>query len=114
MLHRIMMAAIALACALSPAHAQIIDMGKYPDLKGQWRRFVVPGIPGQQGHDQTKPWGHGQQAPLTPEYEAIFNESLADQARGGLGLISTARCWPGGMPHMMMGFGPQEYVITPD
>jgi hypothetical protein len=74
----------------------------------------VPGIPGQQGHDQTKPWGHGQQAPLTPEYEAIFIESLADQARGGLGLISTARCLPGGMPHMMMGFGQMEYVITPD
>jgi hypothetical protein len=106
--------AMAAACCTSPAAAQIVDFGKYPDLKGQWRRFVVPGIPGQQGHDQTKPWGHGQQAPLTPEYEAIFNESLADQKRGGLGLISTARCLPAGMPHMMMAFGPQEYVITPD
>ena len=73
--------AMAAACWMFPATAQIIDLSKYPDLKGQWRRFVVPGIPGQQGHDQTKPWGHGQQAPLTPEYETIFNESLADQAR---------------------------------
>jgi hypothetical protein len=105
---------LAAACCVSLAAAQIVDFGKYPDLKGQWRRFVVPGIPGQQGHDQTKPWGHGQQAPLTPEYEAIFNESLADQKRGGLGLISTARCLPAGMPHMMMAFGPQEYVVTPD
>src|SRR5262245_30213996 len=105
---------LAVTWWMSPATAQIFDYGKYPDLKGQWRRVVIPGIPGQQGHDQTKPWGHGQQAPLTPEYEAIFNESLADQARGGLGLISTARCLPAGMPHMMMAFGPQEYVITPD
>jgi hypothetical protein len=106
--------ALAMACWMSPATAQIFDMGKYPDLKGQWRRVVVPGIPGQQGHDQTKPPGHGQQAPLTPEYEAIFDANIADQAKGGLGNISTARCLPAGMPHMMMAFGPQEYVVTPD
>jgi hypothetical protein len=115
-LHRRSLGVIALALAwwVSPATAQIVDFGKYPDLKGQWRRVVTPGIPGQQGHDQTKPPGHGQQAPLTPEYEAIFDANLADQANGGLGNISSARCLPAGMPHMMMGFGPQEYAITPD
>jgi len=113
-MYRILMIGITLAWNLSFASAQIIDMGKYPDLKGQWRRIVVAGIPGQQGHDQTKPPGHGQQAPLTPEYQAIFEENLEDQTRGGLGNISTARCLPAGMPHMMMAFGPQEYVITPD
>src|SRR5436309_7620161 len=102
--------ALALLCGMPPAAAQVLDYGKYPDLKGQWRRVVIPGIPGQQGHDQTKPWGYGQQAPLTAEYEAVFEASLADQAKGGLGNISTARCLPAGMPHMMMGFGPQEYV----
>jgi len=106
--------ALAIVCCMSPATAQPVDLEKYPDLKGQWRRIVIPGIPGQQGHDQTKPWGHGQEAPLTPEYEAVYEASLADQAKGGLGNISTARCLPAGMPHMMMGFGPQEYVITPD
>jgi hypothetical protein len=40
--------------------------------------------------------------------------SLADQAAGGLGNVPTARCLPAGMPHMMMAFGPQEYVITPE
>jgi hypothetical protein len=116
MLYRSSIGAIALAvvCWLSPAAAQVFDFGKYPDLKGQWRRVVVPGIPGQQGHDQTKPGGHGQQAPLTPEYEAVFVANLAEQAKGGLGNISTARCLPAGMPHMMMGFGQMEYVITPD
>ena len=116
MLHRSALGAItlALACWMSPATAQIVDFGKYPDLKGQWRRVVTPGIAGQQGHDQTKSPGHGQQAPLTPEYEAIFDANLTDQASGGLGNISTARCLPAGMPHMMMAFGPQEYIITPD
>src|SRR4051794_25156980 len=109
-------AAIALAttCWLSPATAQVFDYGKYPDLKGQWRRYVAPGVPGQQGHDQTKAGGHGQQAPLIPEYEAILDASIADQDKGGLGHMSTSRCLPAGMPHMMMAFGPQEYVITPE
>src|SRR5256885_8648683 len=109
MLHRISIGAIALAiaCWMSPAAAQVIDLARYPDLKGQWRRVVTPGIAGQQGHDQTKPPGLGQEAPLTPEYQAIFEANLADQAKGGLGNISSARCWPAGMPHNMMGFGPQ-------
>src|SRR5262245_58438697 len=106
--------AVAAVCWIYPAAAQVFDFGKYPDLKGQWRRFVVPGLTGQQGYDQTKPGGPGQQAPLTPEYQAIYEASLADQRRGGLGIMSTARCMPAGMPHMMMAFGPQEYVIMPD
>jgi hypothetical protein len=44
----------------------------------------------------------------------VLETSLADQARGGLGNFPTARCFPAGMPHMMMAFGPQEYVITPE
>ena len=38
---------------------QIFDYSLYPDLKGQWERFVVPGLPGQPSFDQTKPWGKG-------------------------------------------------------
>jgi hypothetical protein len=47
MLYRNSIAAIALAvaCWMSPATAQVFDYGKYPDLKGQWRRFIVPGFP---------------------------------------------------------------------
>ena len=114
MLHRAWTSAFALAIPLwtAPVAGQVIDLARYPDLKGQWRRVVTPGIAGQQGHDQTKPPGLGQEAPLTPEYQAVFEANLADQAKGGLGNISSARCWPAGMPHNMMGFGPQEYVIT--
>ena len=104
---------LALCGAALPAGAQVVDLGAYPDLKGQWRRVITPGIAGQQGHDQTKPPGRGQEAPLTPEYQARFEANLAEQEAGGLGNISSARCLPAGMPHNMMGFGPQEYVITP-
>jgi hypothetical protein len=67
----------------------------------------------QGAFDQTKPWGLGQDAPLTPEYRKVLADSMADQATGGLGNYPTSRCLPSGMPRIMT-FGTQEYVITPD
>jgi len=87
---------------------------KYPDWKGKWERLPGPRFLGQPGHDPSKPWGFGQQAPLTPEYEAILRASIADQAVGGIGNFPTTLGRPGGMPNMMMAFGPQEWVVTPD
>src|SRR5216683_2851998 len=86
---------IAIAGLLaSLATAQAFDDAKYPDLFGAWRRVNLrPG--GQPSFDPTKPWGRGQQAPLTPEYQAIHEASLADQAIGGQGnWQSGARCMP--------------------
>ena len=85
---------------------------KYPSWSGQWRRVVVPGVGGQGAFDQTRLWGRGQQAPLTPEYQKVFEDSLADQAKGGLGNYPSSRCLPSGMPRMMY-FGAQEYIIEP-
>jgi len=85
---------------------------KYPSWSGQWRRVVVPGVGGQGAFDQTRLWGRGQQAPLTPEYRKVFEDSLADQAKGGLGNYPSSRCLPSGMPRMMY-FGAQEYIIEP-
>ena len=87
---------------------------QYPDWGGQWERFMVRGIPGQPSHDQTKPWGFGQQAPLTPEYQKVLQDSMADQAKGGLGNFPTTLGRAAGMPYMMMAFGPMEWVLTPD
>jgi hypothetical protein len=113
---RSLLGAIALATLVVPAcRAQIFDYSKYPNFKGQWDRFVVRGLPGQPSFDQTKPWGKGQQAPLTPEYQLIFEASLADQANGGLGNNhDRARCIASGMPHMMVAFKPLEFIATPD
>ena len=109
-------AAVALAVALAMSGltaARAADDMKYPDWSGQWMRFAVPGLPGQPSHDQTKAWGHGQQAPLTPQYQAVLEESIADQAKGGLGNFPTTLGRAAGMPHMMMAFLPIEFVVMP-
>ena len=65
------------------------------------------------GWDPVKPQGLGQQAPLTPEYQAILEVTLADKAAGGLAGDPTALCLPHGMPRMMIGVYPIEFVILP-
>jgi hypothetical protein len=116
MLYRSLLGAIALAAlSVSTASGQIVDYSKYPDLKGQWNRFAVPGLFGQPSFDQTKPWGFGQEAPLTPEYKAILEASVADQATGGLGNgVDHVRCSAAGMPFMMVAFRPLEFIVMPD
>jgi hypothetical protein len=121
MLYRssILAAQLAVALTLSIGAAQAADDTKYPNWKGQWERWGGPpralnGRPGQLSFDQTKPWGPGQQAPLTTEYQKVLEASMADQANGGLGNYPQALCLGAGMPHMMIGFLPQEYIITPE
>jgi hypothetical protein len=66
--YRSLLGAFGLAVmTMSTAGAQMVD-AKYPNLKGQWNRVVFSGVRGQPSFDQTKSWGPGQQAPLTPEY----------------------------------------------
>jgi len=104
----------AFAVALMASGAQAADDAKYPNLKGQWTVIVKPGVPGQRvKFDPDKPWGRGQEAPLTAEYQKVHEESMADQANGGLGNYPTATCHPGGMPRMM-SVGEYEYIVTPD
>jgi len=107
-------AALAAALAMAVADAQAFDQSKYPDWKGAYRRVPVPGVTGQPAYDQTKRLGKAQQAPLTPEAEAILDASLADQAKGGQGNYPTAGCLSPGMPRIMTVYGAMEFVITPD
>ena len=97
-------AAVALGAALmvTIGGTRAADDMKYPDWRGQWIRIPVR-LPTQPSHDQTKPWGRGQEAPLTPEYQAVLEVSIADQAQGGLGNFPTTTGRAAGMPHMMMG-----------
>src|SRR5258708_9223832 len=62
----------------------------------------------------SKPAGRGQQAPLTPEYQAIFEANLKDQAQGGQGTTSTYTCISPGMPRVTNGYGEIEFVMTPN
>jgi hypothetical protein len=99
-------AAIALVAALplTFSAARAFDDSKYPDFKGQWVRvgnpnWVQPG---------------GPKAPLTPEYQAVFDANRADLAQGGVGDVPSTFCIPQGMPMMMNLYDPMELVVTPD
>jgi hypothetical protein len=106
--------ALAAVLIIMIGRAAAFDDAMYPNLKGQWTEFIVPGLPGQRSFDQTKPWGPGQEAPLTPEYQKVLADSMADQGKGGQGNYLGASCLALGMPGMMVAFLPQEYVITPE
>jgi hypothetical protein len=106
---------IGLALGAACSVAQAFDDTKYPDLWGQWVAVRIPGVGGQPAFDPTKPWGRGQQAPLTPEYQAVLEASLADQAKGGQGNWKPgADCLPPGMPGMMTLFQPAEFIVLPE
>lgn len=96
--------AAALSIPFAPVQAQ--DAGKYPDFEGQWRR-------GQPlNWDPTKPPGKGQQAPLTPQAQAIMEENVKKIADGRV-YDPKWNCGPSGMPRMMMVYQPMEIVIKP-
>ena len=105
-------AAAALMAMVGGAHAA--NEAKYPNWKGQWDT-INPRLGGQTvKFDPTKAFGPAQQAPLTPEYQKIHEESMADQAKGGQGnFIDHAKCVPGGMPSMMAAQS-AEYIVTPE
>src|ERR1700730_880703 len=69
---------------------------KYPDVGGTWVR------PGAAQWDPTKPSGLRQQAPLTPEYQTIFESHLAITASGGQEYNPQVNCLPAGMPRVMI------------
>jgi hypothetical protein len=102
----------ALLVSIGPVRA--FDDAMFPDLSGQWLRVNLR-TGGQITFDPTKAWGLGQQAPLTPEYQAILEASIADQANGGQGnWQSGARCLPPGMPATMNGYNSLEFVVLPE
>jgi hypothetical protein len=103
---------LALAMSASVVGARAEDSSKYdlarfPDWHGQWSRI------GDGRWDTTKP-RLAQQAPLTGEYQAKLAASIADQAAGGPGNDLMYKCFPPGMPRMMLGYNPLEFLFTPD
>jgi hypothetical protein len=90
-----------LALATAPALAQTD-----PAFEGQWRSAVS----GDEW-DPARPPGLAQQAPLTPEYQVIFEASLKDRAAGGHGNDRHAACVLDGMPRIMSLTAPMEILI---
>ena len=71
----IVLAVAGLATAVTGARALDPADAKYPDIRGAWER------PGAAQWDPTKPGGLRQQAPLTPQYQAVFEANLADATK---------------------------------
>jgi hypothetical protein len=111
--HRCLIKAMALAALLCIALADAKAFGEalYPDWSGGWTR-VRSGRYGK--WDPSKPRGLGQEAPLTPEYRALYQASLADQERGGQGVNPGYRCQAHGMPRIMNANHPLVFAITPE
>jgi hypothetical protein len=106
MRHQSSLCAVALAASLlaTQAIAQVVDFGKYPDLKGQWFRKGNPNN-----------WQElGGPPPLTPEYQKIWADITADVDAGGPGNWPSTFCVPAGMPAMMSFYDPAEIIVTPD
>jgi hypothetical protein len=88
--------------------ARAYDESKYPAFEGQWRRGSPVGV-----WDPTKPVGRGQQAPLTPEYQAIYEATEVARA-AGRDFDPKANCMPPGMPRVMTMYEPMEISIKPN
>jgi hypothetical protein len=102
------------AALCTPTATQAFDDAIYPALTGQWTRAIVPGAVGQPPFDPAKPPGRGQEAPLTPEYQAKFDGTLADRAASGLGDVVSTTCLAPGMPMMMQAYEPMQITVLPE
>jgi hypothetical protein len=100
--------ALGTALALTSTGAGAFDDALYPDLKGGWQRR------GPAQWDQTKPSGLPQQAPLTPEYQAVFDANLAETEQGGQSYNPQTWCVPGGMPRLLIAYGALEFLVRPE
>jgi hypothetical protein len=101
-------AAVLMTFAAATATA---DEMKYPDMETQWRNPLAAGFGNPWG--TTKPMGLGQEAPLDPEYQAIFEKSVKEQAAGGQGNSLGLTCIHPGMPKVMNFSEPGEIMIRP-
>src|ERR1700693_4036901 len=101
----------ALAAVLSlwcDAASAAQDLSKFPDWSGQWFRTYG----GNPRYDQSKPI-RKQEAPLKPEYQARFARRVKDQDAAGHGRCRGSPCLPQGMPRMMSGVSPFEFLFSP-
>src|SRR5438045_6373409 len=108
MLYKHCLFTLIASVGLAVGNAAAFDDAQYPDLRGAWFRI------GSGSYDPMKPSGLGQQAPLTPAYQKILEQSLADQASGGQGENPGYRCASHGMPRVMIATVPIEFIVLPE
>jgi hypothetical protein len=97
------------------ADTETADQGKYPAFGGQWRRAVrVQSERVGASFDPSKPFGRGEEPPLTPEYQAIYEANLLDMEKGGQGIDPTSTCLSPGMPRVMIPYVGMEFAVSPN
>ena len=79
----------------------------YPDWSGQWQRIGSLNWP-PEGYREAGP------APLTEEYQAVYERNLELRSQGILAGDPPATCLPPGMPRVMKMSFPMEIIVTPD
>jgi hypothetical protein len=85
---------------------------RYPDWQSQWRNPTAYGYGNP--WDPDKPMGLGQQAPLTPEYQALFEASVKAHKEGSQGNSRGSTCILPDMPKVMNFSEPMEIIIRPE
>jgi hypothetical protein len=116
MLKRALIGAFAVAATLcwSMYGVSAFEDSKYPNLKGQWSRAASPDGSTEPRFDPSKPPGRGQQAPLTPEYQKIFEANLRELDEGVPGTWPGPTCIPPGMPAVMTAYSPLQIIVLPN
>ena len=97
-------ALLTVALAAAPAAAQVVDFGKYPNLKGQWVRVGNP-------NNWTRSPGRRRSR---PSIRRSSTDITADVKAGGPGNWPSTFCVPAGMPAMMSFYDPGEIIVMPD
>jgi hypothetical protein len=105
-------AALALSLGMALTETRALDDATYPEIRGAWARTSRGGSTAS--WDPTKPPGLQQQAPLTPEYQAMLEANLANRSTGGQDDNPAISCLPAGMPRVMVAYDPIEIIITPE
>lgn len=100
----------AVAAGAAEAHEPYVAKVYVPksrrDFTGMWENK------GGIGWKQGVPPGPKQNAPLTPEYQKIFDEHIANAAAGRPTGDPTAACLPQGMPRIMTMTYPMEIMMN--
>ncbi len=112
MLYRISACVMALVAALLLAVVAAPAFDDF-DLSGIQRPMAACARGGHRlGRDQAAR-ACAQNPPLTAEYQAIWEASMADQAAGGQGNDTRVTCVSNGMPRLMTIIRPMEFFIYP-
>jgi len=107
MFHRASIGAAIVAVALCACVSANAQDKKFPDWDGLWGRGSPVGL-----WDPSKPAGLRQEAPLTSEYQAIYESNLA-KGRAGTFFDIKGICGPVGMPRVMILYEPIEIILKP-